>query len=94
MLFVSNLLNNVTAYPAGIHKSNPQSLETITDGTARPEGMWFDRKGTLYVVNGVSGQAPVNVTEYKLGKTSPDRVIQSGLVAPTAVAVNTRLALR
>jgi sugar lactone lactonase YvrE len=87
VLFVSNLLSNVTAFPAGIHKSNPQGLETITDGTARPEGMWVDRHGTLYVVNGVNGRVPVNVAEYKLGKTSPDRLLQNGLIAPTAVAV-------
>ncbi|HEY5096298.1 MAG TPA: hypothetical protein VII69_14390 [Candidatus Eremiobacteraceae bacterium] len=86
VLYVSNLLSNVTLYPAGIHRSNPQPLETITDGTTRPEGMWVDRKGTLYVVNGVNGRAG-NLTEYKLGKTSPNRVIRNGLTAPTAVAV-------
>src|SRR5579863_2236320 len=87
VLFVSDLLTNVTAFPAGIHKINPQSLETITNGTTRPEGMWVDGHGTLYVVNGVNGRVPVNVAEYKLGKTSPDRLLQKGLTAPTAVAV-------
>lgn len=87
VLFVSNLLSNVTAFPAGLRKSNPQAMETITDGTARPEGMWVDRHGTLYVVNGVNGRVPVSVAEYKLGKTSPHRVIEDGLIAPTAVAV-------
>jgi sugar lactone lactonase YvrE len=87
VLFVSDLLTNVTAFPPGIHKINPQSLETITNGTTRPEGMWVDGHGTLYVVNGVNGRVPVNVAEYKLGKTSPDRLLQKGLTAPTAVAV-------
>jgi hypothetical protein len=84
VLYVSNLLSNVTLFPAGIHKSNPQPLETITDGTTRPEGMWVDRNGTLY---GVNGRSHVNVAEYRLGKTSPHRLLEIGLVAPTAVAV-------
>jgi hypothetical protein len=87
VLYVSDLLSRVTLFPAGIHKSNPQPLETITDGTTRPTGLWVDRNGTLYVVNGVSGQSHVNVAEYKLGKTSPHRLLEKGLVAPTAVAV-------
>lgn len=86
VIYVSNLLSNVTAYSASIHDRNPQPLETITDGTTRPEGLWVDRSDTLYVVNGV-GQGPVSVAEYERGKTSPDRVIENGLVAPTAVAV-------
>ena len=80
VLYVSNLLSNVTAYPAGIHQINPRALETIANGTARPEGMWVDRNGTLYVVNGVSGREPVSVAEYKQGKTSPFRMIEDGLI--------------
>jgi sugar lactone lactonase YvrE len=87
VLYVSNLLSNVTVFPASIHDINPQPLETITNGTTRPEGMWVDRNGTLYVVNGVSGRNPVSVAEYKRGKISPDRLLEKGLVAPTAVAV-------
>ena len=87
VLYVSNFLSSVTLFPAGIHKINPQPLETITDGTTRPEGMWVDQNGTLYVVNGVNGRSHVNVAEYRLGKTSPHRLLEIGLVAPTAVAV-------
>jgi sugar lactone lactonase YvrE len=86
VLYVSNLLSNVTVFPASIHAGNPPPLATITDGTTRPEGLWVDGKGTLYVVNGV-GQKSVGVAEYKRGKTSPDRVIEGGLIAPIAVAV-------
>ncbi len=86
VLYVSNLLNNVTVFPASIHAVNPAPLATITDGATRPEGLWVDGKATLYVVNGV-GLQPVSVAEYKRGTTSPDLVIEDGLVAPTAVAV-------
>lgn len=86
-LYVSNLFTSVSLYPAGIHKSNPKPMETITDGTTRPEAMWVDRHGTLYVVNGVNGRDHVSVAEYKQGETEPKRVITNGLTAPAAVAV-------
>jgi hypothetical protein len=87
VVYVSNILSNVTVFPASIHDGNPSPLETIDDGTTRPLGIWVDREGTLYVANGVNGNNPVSVAEYKRGKTSPYRVIENGLVAPEAVAV-------
>jgi hypothetical protein len=86
-VYVSNLYTNVTLYAAGTKVSDPPAIETITNGVTRPEGLWIDHKGNLYVVNGVNGKNPVNVTEYKRGQTSPYRVIGDGLTAPTAVAV-------
>ncbi len=87
VVYVSNILSNVTVFPASIGDNKPPPIETITDGTTRPEGLWVDRKGTLYVANTVNGQNHVSVAEYKRGKLTPDRVIETGLVAPTAVAV-------
>src|SRR5271155_5590391 len=51
VLFVSNLDGGIRFYSADIHEKTPPLLGTITTGASRPEGVWVDRKDTLYVVN-------------------------------------------
>jgi hypothetical protein len=87
LLFVSNLSANVRIYSADIHLANPQLLGAITDGATRPQGVWIDRKGTLYVENGAQYPTQANIEEYKHGATSPFRTISDGLNNPGAVAV-------
>ncbi len=87
VVYVSNLYSNVTAFPASIRRINPPPVETISNGMTRPVGLWVDRSGTLYVVNTINGSNPVNVMEYKRGKTSPFRELEQGLVNPQAVGV-------
>ncbi len=87
VLFVSNLDGGVRVYSADIHEPNPPLLGTITQGATHPEGVWIDRKDTLYVVNAEQYPIQANVVEYKRGTTSPFRTITNGILAPGAVAV-------
>jgi hypothetical protein len=87
VLFVSNLSGGIRMFSADIHEPNPPLLGTIATGTTRPEGVWIDRRGTLYVVNGEQYPTQANIQEYKHGASSPFRVITSGLFAPASVAV-------
>jgi len=87
ILFVSNLIGSVRMYTADIHQSNPQLLGSITTGLVRPEGVWIDRKGSLYVVNAEGGNNVPNVVEYKHGATTPSLTITDGLFSPATVAV-------
>jgi hypothetical protein len=87
VVFVSNLSGGIRMYSADIHQPNPPLLGTITSGTTRPEGVWMDRKGTLYVANGEQYPIQADIAEYKHGASSPFRVITSGLFNPASVAV-------
>jgi sugar lactone lactonase YvrE len=88
VLFVSNLIGSIRIYSADIHEKNPPLLRTITDGTSRPEGVWIDRKDTLYVVNASNGSQGPSLNEYKRGASEPFRTITNGLLyLPGAVAV-------
>jgi sugar lactone lactonase YvrE len=84
---VSNIIGGIRIFSADIHQSNPPLLGTITNGTTRPEGVWIDRNGTLYVANAEQYPRNASLAEYKQGATSPFRTITSGLYAPAAVAV-------
>jgi hypothetical protein len=86
-VFVSNDIGSIQIYTANIHTSNPSLLGTITSGTTRPEGVWIDSAGTLYVANGEQYPVQANIEEYKHGATSPFRTITSGLYYPASVAV-------
>jgi hypothetical protein len=87
LLFVSNLDGGIRIYAAAIHDQNPPLLGTITSGAFRPEGIWIDRKDTLYVLNAASGIQQASVAEYKRGASSPFRTITNGLLSPGSVAV-------
>jgi len=87
LLFVSNLDGSIRVYSADIHKSDVQLKATITNGATRPEGIWIDGKGTLYVENGAQYPTQANIEVYKDGATSPSFAITDGLNSPGAVAV-------
>jgi sugar lactone lactonase YvrE len=87
LLFVSNLIGSIRIYSAGIHKFDVQLKRTITTATSRPEGIWIDRKGTLYVENGEQYPTQADIEEYENGATSPFFTITDGLNSPGAVAV-------
>lgn len=87
LLYVSNLIGSIRVYSADIHKSDVQLKRQITNGASRPEGVWIDRKGTLYVENGEQYPTQADIEEYKEGATSPFFTITDGLISPGAVAV-------
>jgi hypothetical protein len=87
LLFVSNLDGGIRIYSADVHNSNVQLQGTITNGTTRPEGVWIDGKGILYLENGPQYPAQADIEEYKPGATSPFFKITDGLNSPGAVAV-------
>jgi len=74
-----------------IYRRRPQfqcaATGTITNGTTRPEGVWIDGKGILYLENGPQYPAQADIEEYKPGATSPFFKITDGLNSPGAVAV-------
>ena len=86
VLFVSNLSGGIRMYSADIHTPNPPLIGIIANDTARPEGVWVDRKGTLYVTDAEQYPIKANLLEYKHGASSPFRTITSGLFSPAAVA--------
>jgi hypothetical protein len=87
VLFVSNLIGGIRLYSADIRESNPPLLGTIATAAKRPEGVWIDRNGTLYVVDRAQYPTLANLLAYKHGASSPSLTITSGLYAPAAVAV-------
>lgn len=87
LLFVANLDGSIRIYPGDIHKSNAQLKGSITNGATRPEGVWIDANGTLYVANGAQYPVQADIEEYKKGATSPSFTITDGLNSPGAVAV-------
>jgi sugar lactone lactonase YvrE len=79
----------VTVYKAG----TATLTRTITDGVDRPEALAFDSTGNLYVCNAPvgteGGPAPAgSVTVYASGKGTPLRTITSGVVGPSALAID------
>jgi sugar lactone lactonase YvrE len=87
LLFVSNSAGSIRIYSADIHQSNVQLKRSITNGATRPEGVWIDAKGTLYVENGEQYPVQADIEEYKQGAKSPFFTITDGLDSPGAVAV-------
>jgi hypothetical protein len=82
-----NFAGQVHVYPASLHSTNPPQIRTITNGTQRPDGIWVDSAGTLYVTNIPDGAQTTGVSEYHPGASVPFRVLTDGLIFPTAVAV-------
>jgi sugar lactone lactonase YvrE len=66
---------------------NPQLLQTISNGTGRPIGLWVDKKGDLWVAN-ESDKYPASVTAFKPGASSPFLTITDVNGQPGSVAVD------
>lgn len=84
-LYIANSEGGVLVYSTS---SNPQLLQTITNGVPRPGGIWVDDRGILYAVNVPVSSYQTSLSEYKLGASSPFRTITHGIVDCGNVAVD------
>jgi hypothetical protein len=87
--FVSNLGTSVRIYPTDTNPSAPQPLATLTQEITQSNGIWVDKAGTTYVVNGCCTNSPPSVVAFRRGQTTPSLQIVNGLSHPTNVAVDT-----
>jgi len=86
--YVSNLSTSVSIYPTDANPNDPQPLAVLTQGITQSDGLWVDKKGTTYVVNGCCPGKPVSVVEFKRGQNTPSLRISDGLNQPGDVAVS------
>lgn len=86
--YVSDLSTSVRIYPTDANPNNPQPLAVLTEEITQSQGLWVDKKGTTYVVNGCCPGSPVSVVEFKRGQTTPSLRILEGLNQPGDVAVS------
>src|SRR5580704_6621399 len=86
--YVSDAGTSVRIYSTDANPNNPQPLAVLTQEITQSEGLWVDKKGTTYVVNGCCPGAPVSVVEFKRGKTTPSLQILDGLNQPGDVTVS------
>jgi DNA-binding beta-propeller fold protein YncE len=80
-------LGNIFVYSASLHGGSQKPSRTISQGTQRPNGMWVDSAGTLYVANIANG-APSYVDEFHPGTSKPFLTITEGLFLAGTVAVD------
>jgi hypothetical protein len=66
-----------------LRKADPKPLVDITNGVSQPQSVCIDHRRTLYVVNGTG-----SISEYKLGSTSPSKMITQGLNEPAFCAID------
>jgi hypothetical protein len=85
VVFIADLSGSVNFFSANINVKNPPLLGQITQGTPRPEGVWVDKNGTLYVSNDAQ---PPSIAEFKRGSKTPFKTITSGLDTPGEIAVD------
>lgn len=93
LLYVGNIdgrpgQGNVLVYSSSLHSGSQTPKQTISNGTQRPDGMWVDAAGTLYVANIANG-APSYVDEFHPGASSPFLTITEGLYLAQTVTVAT-----
>lgn len=65
----------MTLFPANL--PSPSPISTITAGIKRPEGIWVDGAGTLYVANSASRGGAGSVTVYRSGSQQPSLTLQT-----------------
>lgn len=82
-----NRLGEILVFSANIRSGPHRPIRAITAGANRPNGLWVDGAGVLYVVNEGTG-APASLTEFKPGASTPFRTITDGLMVPETVAVD------
>jgi len=86
--YVSDLSTSVSIYPTDTNPNDPERLAVLTQEITQSQGLWVDRQGTLYVVNGCCPGKPVSVVEFKRGQNTPSLQITEGLNEPGNVAVS------
>jgi hypothetical protein len=86
--YVSDLSTSVRIYPTDANPNDPQPLAVLTQEITQSDGLWVDKKGTTYVVNGCCPGSPPSVVEFKRGQMAPSLRITEGLNQPGSVAVN------
>lgn len=84
-LYVPNSSGGVLVYSTG---SKPTLLRTITNGVAKPGGIWVDKTGVLYAVNLPGNSYQTSLPEYESGTNAPFRTITNGIVNCAYVAVD------
>jgi sugar lactone lactonase YvrE len=80
-------VGQVIVYPAGLKDQNPSPIQSIQNGTARPDGMTVDSAGTLYVANIPQGYGGHYISEFHPGASSPFTYLTDQLQDPTDVAI-------
>jgi hypothetical protein len=95
LLYVANLNGpnsggEILVYSANLHAKNQVPIRSITAGANRPNGIWVDGAGVLYVVNEVNGAPNASVAEYRPGASQPFRTITDGLALPETIAVDAK----
>jgi sugar lactone lactonase YvrE len=86
--YVSTLSTSVSIYSIHTNPNAPQPLAVLTQALTQSQGLWVDKKGTLYVVNGCCPGSPPSVVEFARGQTAPSLQITNGLHDPGDVAVS------
>jgi hypothetical protein len=86
LVYVTNYNSNtVTVYPA--KAKDPAPLATISSGISSPGGACIDAHGTLYVTNQPSDGGGW-ISEYRLGKDLPSKIIKHGANTPASCAID------
>ena len=80
-------VGQVLVYTSNLKAHNPQALRSINDDTVRPNGLWVDKHGDLWVVNIPQGAPTTGIFVYHAGKSVPFRHLIDQLVEPSEVAV-------
>ena len=84
-LYVANVTGGVLVYSAG---KNPQLLQTITNGAYRPNSVWVDDAGILYLVNQPNSSGLADLPEFQPGASTPFFTISNGIPDFGAVAAD------
>lgn len=80
-------VGQVLVFPASLKAKEPNPIRAITQNTVRPNGMFVDTHGDLWVVNIPQGAPTTGVYVYHPGASKPFRHITDLLDYPTDVAV-------
>src|SRR5580658_3015707 len=78
---------SILVFPASLKAHDPSPIRTFMDGAVRPDGMWVDKNGDLYVANLPQGAPTTGVYVFHPGSSHPYRHIINSLDNPEHVAV-------
>jgi hypothetical protein len=78
---------SILVFPASLRAHDPNPIRTFMDGAVRPDGMWVDKNGDLYVANIPQGGPTTGVYVFHPGSSHPYRHILNSLDNPEHVAV-------